>query len=143
MKKIIILILILIAVLMAFLYSFANYKIAYTEIKKENAAYEQYLNKEIYGTDVATVINKALNNNEKNKISKNEKGLYIDDNENAIIIDIYILDNETTYNMQTLYSNGIEKFVQNYNLVKFKSSKVEYNEKNGRIKYILFEQVTQ
>mgnify|MGYP004518074895 CR=1 FL=1 len=143
MKKIIILILILIAVLMAFLYSFANYKIAYTEIKKENAAYEQYLNKEIYGTDVATVINKAVNNNEKNKISKNEKGLYIDDNENAIIIDIYILDNETTYNMQTLYSNGIEKFVQNYNLVKFKSSKVEYNEKNGRIKYILFEQVTQ
>lgn len=143
MKKIIILILILIAVLMAFLYSFANYKIAYTEIKKENAAYEQYLNKEIYGTNVATVINKAVNNNEKNKISKNEKGLYIDDNENAIIIDIYILDNETTYNMQTLYSNGIEKFVQNYNLVKFKSSKVEYNEKNGRIKYILFEQVTQ
>ena len=143
MKKIIILILILIAVLMAFLYSFANYKIAYTEIKKENAAYEHYLNKEIYGTDVATVINKAVNNNEKNKISKNEKGLYIDDNENAIIIDIYILDNETTYNMQTLYSNGIEKFVQNYNLVKFKSSKVEYNEKNGRIKYILFEQVTQ
>lgn len=143
MKKIIILILILIAVLMAFLYSFANYKIAYTEIKKENAAYEQYLNKEIYGTDVATVINKAVNNNEKNKISKNEKGLYIDDNENAIIIDIYILDNETTYNMQTLYSNGIEKFVQNYNLVKFKSSKVEYNEKNGRIKYILFEQITQ
>ena len=143
MKKIIILILILIAVLMAFLYSFANYKIAYTEIKKENAAYEQYLNKEIYGTDVATVINKAVNNNEKNKISKNEKGLYIDDNENAIIIDIYILDNETIYNMQTLYSNGIEKFVQNYNLVKFKSSKVEYNEKNGRIKYILFEQVTQ
>lgn len=143
MKKIIILILILIAVLMAFLYSFANYKIAYTEIKKENAAYEQYLNKEIYGTDVATVINKAVNNNEKNKISKNEKGLYIDDNENAIIIDIYILDNETTYNMQTLYGNGIEKFVQNYNLVKFKSSKVEYNEKNGRIKYILFEQITQ
>ena len=143
MKKIIILILILIAVLMAFLYSFANYKIAYTEIKKENAAYEQYLNKEIYGTDVATVINKAVNNNEKNKISKNEKGLYIDDNENAIIIDIYMLDNETTYNMQTLYSNGIEKFVQNYNLVKFKSSKVEYNEKNGRIKYILFEQITQ
>ena len=143
MKKIIILILILIAVLMAFLYSFANYKIAYTEIKKENASYEQYLNKEIYGTDVATVINKAVNNNEKNKISKNEKGLYIDDNENAIIIDIYILDNETTYNMQTLYGNGIEKFVQNYNLVKFKSSKVEYNEKNGRIKYILFEQITQ
>ena len=143
MKNVIILILILIAVLMAFLYSFANYKIAYTEIKKENAAYEQYLNKEIYGTDVATVINKAVNNNEKNKISKNEKGLYIDDNENAIIIDIYILDNETTYNMQTLYGNGIEKFVQNYNLVKFKSSKVEYNEKNGRIKYILFEQITQ
>ena len=41
-------------------------------IKKENLEYESYLNKEVYGTDVATIFSKAIDHNEKNKIPKNK-----------------------------------------------------------------------
>ena len=50
-------------------------------------------------------------------------------------------EGEKTYKMEQIYNQGTEQFVQFFLDAKFKSSKVEYNEKNGRIKYILFEQI--
>ena len=35
-------------------------------IREENSEYEYYLNKTIYGTEVTTIINKAINQNENN-----------------------------------------------------------------------------
>ena len=60
------------------------------EIKRYNLQYEYYLNKIIYGTDLATVINKAVNENELNNVKKDEKGYYIENNENSIKIEIRI-----------------------------------------------------
>ena len=54
-------------------------------IKQQNNQYEQYLNSEIYGTDVITVINKAISNNESYNVNKDEKGLYINNNQNSIM----------------------------------------------------------
>ena len=51
-----------------------------------------YLNKLITGRELTTVINKAVDNNEKNKVSKDKNGFYLDDNENSINIDVKILD---------------------------------------------------
>ena len=143
MKKFIIIIMVIIAVIAMFIYYYANYKQAYEETQKQNEEYEQYLNKEIYGTDIASIINKAVDQNEKNKIATDENGQYIENEETSINIEIYITDNETKYNMQTLYNGGIERFVQNYNFIKFKSAEVQYHKKTGKIKYILFEQLTE
>ena len=56
-------------------------------------------------------------------------------------MDIYIKDNETTYKMEVFYNNDTAKFIQYYGNVKFKCSKIEYHEKTGRVKYLLFEQL--
>ena len=58
-----------------------------------------------------------------------------------IEVKINDLEEEKIYNMETLYNGGMQQFVQYYNNIKFKSSKVEYNSEK-KISYILFEQIT-
>lgn len=110
-------------------------------IKEENNEYEYYLNKTVYGTELTTLINKAINENEKNKIQKDEKGNYIENNENSIKIEIKMITIEKTYSMETIYNNDITKFVENFNLIKFQCTKIEYHKKTGRIRKIYFEQI--
>ena len=55
-------------------------------IKKENLEYERYLGQNIYGAELATIINKAIDENEKNKVRKDEKNYYIENEENSIKI---------------------------------------------------------
>ena len=107
----------------------------------ENEEFEIYLNKEIYGIDIASIINKAVDKNIKNGVEKDENNFFIQNDENSIEIEIYLTEGEKTYKMEQIYNQGTEQFVQFFLDAKFKSSKVEYNEKNGRIKYILFEQI--
>ena len=113
----------------------------YNNVIKENEEYEKYKDQEVYGIDLATLINKAVDKNEKNNIPKDDKNLYIQNDENSIEIEIYIEDNETTYKMKVFYNSGTEQFIQYYGDIKFKCSKIEYHEKTGKIKYILFEQL--
>ena len=86
-------------ILLAFTIKYLDYKETYNDIKKYNIEYEMYLNKLITGRELTTVINKAVDNNEKNKVSKDKNGFYLDDNENSINIDVKILDNDTIYKM--------------------------------------------
>lgn len=110
-------------------------------IKEENSEYEYYLNKTVYGTELTTLINKAINENEKNKIQKDEKGNYIENAENSIKIEIKMITIDKTYSMETIYNNDITKFVENFNLIKFKCTQIEYHKKTGRIRKIYFEQI--
>lgn len=142
MKKIIAIILCFVIVIMSILIGkYYNYKQEYNKIKEENLEYEYYLEKEIYGTEVVTVINKAVNNNEINKIEKDSEGFYVPNDINSVKIDIKIIDNDMTYKMETLYNGGMTNFVQYYNTILFKCSKIEYNSK-GRVSYLLFEQIS-
>lgn len=117
------------------------YMVEHNNIIKENAEYEKYKDQEIYGIDLATLMNKTANENEKNEIEKDENGIYIPNEENSIEIEIYIEDNETTYKMEAFYNAGTEQFVQYYGDIKFRCSKIEYHKNTGRIRYILFEQL--
>lgn len=143
MKKTIILILCIMLIILAFVIGkYLNYRAKYSEIKKENLEYEYYYQKEIYGTEIATIVNKAVNQNEKNQVSKNENGKYIQNNTNSIKIEIHMSDNETLYDMETLYNGGMTKFVQYYNLIKFACTEITYNDE-GKVKYMYFEQITE
>lgn len=142
MKKFIIIFISIAIATLALIYGYFTYNDNIKTIKQENAVYEEYYQKEIYGADLATVINKAINSNETNYIEKDNKGAYIENNTNSIKIDIHILDNDTTYNMETFYNNGIDKFVENYNIIQFKCTNIEYHNNTGKIKYMLFEQIT-
>ena len=142
MKKTLIFILCLIIIIISVFYiKYQKYKNEHSEIVKENLEYEMYLNKEVLGTDLTTVINRAIDNNERNSVLKNEEGFYIENDTNSILIDIKMLDEDKTYKMETFYNNEMETFTQLYELIKFECTKIDYN-KSGKVSYMLFEQKT-
>ena len=143
MKKIALFFLIIIIIIVGVSYIYLNYKASYNNAKRENMQFESYYNKEIYGTELTTIINKAIDSNDNNEISKDEKGKYIENKNNSINIDIKIIDNDKTYQMETLYNGGMDKFVQYYSQIEFKCTKIEYHKYTNRVKYMLFEQMTQ
>ena len=142
MKKIFIFLLGGIVLVISIFYAkYMVYKQEQSEIKKENLEYEQYVGKQVDGRDLTSIINRAVNNNERLSVSKNEQGYYIKDDVNSINIDIKIIDNDTTYKMETIYNGGMASFVQYYNSVYFDCKDVEYNSL-GKLNYMLFEQQT-
>lgn len=138
-KTIIILISTIICVIVYVSYNYRIYTYDKKQINLYNSEFEQFCDTEIIGTDLATVINKAIDSNERMKVQKNEKGEYNSNDENAIKIDIYFQDIKQTYSMETISKVGVEEFVSGFNTDKFISTKKEYN-KNNKLKYILFEQ---
>lgn len=143
MKKLAIFFLTIVIVIVGISYLYMNYRFNYNKAKMENRIYESYLNQEIYGNELATVINKAVNNNEINKVEKNNKGKYISNEKDSINIEIKMLDNDKIYLMEEIYRGGTDKFVQYYSIIKFKCMKLEYHQKTGKISYMFFEQITQ
>lgn len=140
MKKIFIFLVIVLIVVAIIGVRYVSYKNEYNIVQSDNAEFEKYKDQETYGLNIATMINKAIDKNTKNKIDKDDNGNFIQNDDNSIEIEIYMTDNETTYKMETIYNAGIEQFVQYYGNIKFKCSKIEYHKNTGRIKYILFEQ---
>ena len=143
MKKIIGIFIAVAVVILSLFYGYFTYTKNNNSIIKQNAEYESYLNKEIYGADLATVMNKVIDNNETNAIDKDNKGKYIENNINSIKMDIKIIDNDTVYDVETIQRGGIENFVKNFNTVKFKCTNIQYHENTKKIKYLLFEQITK
>lgn len=110
-------------------------------VKQENKEYEQYQKQEIYGTEVITLINKAIDHNQKNNVQTDETGKYIDNETDSIIIDVMMITNEeknqtTTYRMETINKVGIGEFIANFNTAKFKITNIQYHKQTGKIKYI-------
>ena len=128
MKKILIIITFVIIILILFAIKYYNFKDELSKTKGINAQYESYFQKELYGTDVATIVNRAVNDNENNN------------NKDSIKVDVKITDNNMVYSMESLYNGGMTNFVNFYNNVEFECTKIEYHEGTKKIKYILFEQ---
>ena len=117
------------------------------KILSYNAEFEKYYNKNFLGTDVLTLINKALDNNEKNYINKDENGFYIEDNEYSLIIEIIFITtdkdgqtDEKTTRMETLENAGLQKFISNFGLTTFQCTNIEYNSQN-RVKKMTLKQI--
>ncbi len=142
MKKFIIFFAVSIIIICIISYIFINYKANYNVAKISNLEFENYLNKELYGTDVSTLINRAVDNNEKNSVQKNNKGIYLNNDKNSINIEIKMKDDDSTYKMEMFYKNGIQNFIKYYGNIKFKCTKIEYHQVTKKVKYMLFEQIT-
>lgn len=143
MKKIAIFILIIIAIVSTVSYLYLSSINTYRNAQKENAKFEIYLNNEITGSEITTLINKAIDQNKKNEIEKDNKGKYIENDENSLNINIKFIDDDVTYNMEKIFDRGMENFLTYYRNISFKCSEVQYHEKTNKIKYMLFEQTTQ
>lgn len=108
---------------------------------KQNLEFEQYLENNIYGTDVITLINKAISYNQTNNVQTDEKGYYINNNQNSINIDIVMMTNSekqetTTYKMEAIAKVGITEFIKNFNTAEFKCTKKEYHSQTGKLSYM-------
>lgn len=112
-------------------------------LKQFNKQYEQYLDKQVYGTDVTTVINKAIENNIKNDIPKDDKGMYITDNKYCIKVELNMITVEKTYQMEQLSNAGLTEFVKNFNVIVFECTSIEYHKETGRVSKIVFTQLEE
>ena len=121
---------------------YLNNKITVNQVKTSNVNYEQYKDREIFGTDLATLINKVIDENTKNEVEKDDKGLYTDNGKNSIRIDIKFTDDDSIHTMEEIYNGKTSTFMQYYNQIRFKCSNIEYHEKTGMVKYMYFKQVS-
>lgn len=143
MKKLAIIFFIGIVLIVGISYMYLNYKANYYEAKKENNQFESYLNQEFFGAEVVTLINKAYDNNLTSGVEKDNKGNFIENETNSIKIDLKMTDVDEIFNMEKLYSGGMDNFVKFYNNIKFKCTKIDYHKKTKKVKYMLIEQITE
>lgn len=150
MKKIAFIGIALIVIIIIIVMQVANMQSQKKQAVAFNEQYEKYKDKAIYGIDVVTVINKATDNNTKYNIQKDETGMYIEDEENSIKVELNLIagvDEKTNQNiivtkqMEDLQKAGIEGFITNFNLTTFKCKNIEYHKKTGKVSKIIIEQV--
>lgn len=108
------------------------------EIQKFNYGYEFYNRDDLRGVDITTVINKAIDNNERYNVPKDENGYYIED-ENSIKIEIKMIINDKTYSMERIKEIGMEGFTEFFGEVNFKCTNVEYHQDTKKISKMTFE----
>ena len=143
MKKIIIIIsAIVICIVISITYAYSIYKGNVNQVQKFNNQFSKYVNQEFYGNELATIINLAIDNNEKYNISKDSSGKYITDDSYSLRVDVYMTDTDKTYSMDLLNAGEISNLVNNYSNIKFKCTKVEYHKKTSRISYLYIEQIS-
>ena len=89
-----------------------------------------------------SIINKAMDDNEKNGIPKQKNSiLYEENNENSIKIEVKFSDDRANASMESIANLGTEEFVKLYPTATFKCTKIEYHQKTEQIKYMLFEYI--
>ena len=104
MKKTIIIIFAFVIIVLALFVGWYNEALAEKRIVATyNSEYEQYTEQTINGVDLTTVINKAMDNNEKYSLEKDENDLYINDNENYIEVYIKLNEEGEDFPMESFY----------------------------------------
>lgn len=76
-------------------------------------------------------------------VQKDKQGKYIDNDKDSINIDIKFIDDDVIYNIEKIYTSGVDKFLSYYRLIKFKCSEIQYHNFTKKVKYMKFEQITQ
>ena len=142
MKKIIILIISIVLVLVTIIgYNVYVYNNNNKKTMEKNKIYEQYYNIEVLGIDIASLINKVDDNNSKNNVEKDENGLFINNNNNSISIEVKFQELDEPISSEKIEKQGIAKFVQNFGAMTFKCTKIEHHSLTGLVKYMYFEQI--
>ena len=139
MKKTIIVILSIFLIIIISIY--INYRQVVSrelQARKFNQEFEFYNKENILGTDVTTMINKAIDNNEKYNIQKGQDGGYIEDDKYSIKIYIHMIINDQTYKMEDITKTGLQEFTKYFGEVKFKCTDVKYHQLTRRVAEMTF-----
>lgn len=142
MKKsiFIVLAILFITTIAIFLYIYNIRKIENIAIK-HNKQYEEYCNKEILGTELISLINKAIDYNEKNNVEKQENTIYyINNNKNSIQITVKFIDNDKIIKMENIAEKQTENFIKFFATATFKCNDIEYHQQTKNVQSMYFEQ---
>ena len=134
-----ILVLIFCIVVLAIVVNFNNYQKNQRQIDNFNREFEEYNKEDVPGVDITTLINKAISNNEKYGVQKDENGLYINDGKNSIQIYIPRIINGQTYPMENINKLGMDSFTSYFGVIKFKCTNISYHEETSKIASMTFE----
>ena len=145
-KNLIILISILLIICAFVVYFVINYRNMQMQAQINNKEYNTYKEKTIVGTTLVSIINKTVDNNEKNNIEKDNSNVYIENEDNSIKIYIYFLGEdgkriETPYTMEQIYNKGSDSFIKLYGTSNFTCTNIDYHSKTGNVKSLTFEQI--
>lgn len=144
-KNLIILISILLIICAFVVYFVINYRNMQMQAQINNKEYNTYKEKTIVGTTLVSIINKTVDNNEKNNIEKDNSNVYVENEDNSIKIYIYFLGEdgkriETPYTMEQIYNKGSDSFIKLYGTSNFTCTNIDYHSKTGNVKSLTFEQ---
>ena len=140
-KKLLVILGIFIIILLFAVYLLYNYRKDVIQMQSFNRQYEVYYEKTILGTDLATVLNKAMDYNKKNDIAKDSKDRYYIETENSLLVEIKFSEKEEVVKMEDILSKEVETFISFYGAASFKCTKIEYHKSNKKVKSLYFEQV--
>lgn len=149
MKKFIILLVVAIIAACVIVYARYQFKVNQSMVNFENNPYTSILNKEISAAELATLINKAMNKNADNNIQRDSDGLFIENDENSIKIDIkFVIENteeekEEDYIIpaENIEKSDLNEFIVAFSSAKFKCTKIDYHKKSKLVKYLYIEQL--
>ena len=102
---------------------------------KHNKQYEEYCNKEILGTELISLINKAIDYNEKNSVEKQENTI------NSIQITVKFLDNDKIIKMENIAEKQTENFIKFFATATFKCNDIKYHKQTKNVQSMYFEQI--
>ena len=144
-NKILLIIVIFIIILCVAIYLVYNYRVNIAKSQTINNEYKAYYNKQIIGTDLASVINKTMDNNEKNNIPKDNSGYFIENDTNSIkvFVELIYQDDYTTLDAEQIFNKEIENFVRVYSTANFKCTKITYHKKTSNVETITFTEVDE
>ena len=142
MKKTLIIMLILfIAILAVVSIAVVDLQQTGKQVKQFNQIFEEYKDKILLGSEVASLINKAIDNNEKNQISKNDKGIYQEDGKYSVQILVKLEKEGEYFTMERINALKITEFVKNFSLQDFKCTGIEYHKETKRVSKVYFESI--
>lgn len=143
MKKFIILFSVILIIVAIVAINYKEFQREKNSVNAYNLEFEKNFQKEILGLDLTTIINKVINNNEKNNVEMGQDKKYLNNGKDSISIDIFMTDTDEIYSMEMIYNGGVEDFVQHYGNIYFKCTKIEYHKETGKVSYLYFEQVSE
>ena len=111
------------------------------QVRQFNKTFEDYNDKISLGSEVATLINKAIDNNEKKQINKNDKGIYQDDGKYSVQVFVRLEKDGDLFSMERINALKITEFVKNFSLQDFKCTGIEYHKETKRVSKIYFEAI--
>lgn len=142
MKKIVIIIIAIVFIIIAIIgYKIYDNNYIIKQSNNINSYYENFYNVQVLGTDIASLINKIDDSNNKNNIEKDDDGNYIENNKNSIKLEIKFLELDNVITSEKVEAQGINQFVQNFGALSFKCTKIEYHNSTHQIKHMYFEQI--